>query len=359
MNIECEICKKIYKDFRGFYSHISKSHQLTSKQYYDIYLKKEKENYCKICNKETTFINGRIGYHRYCSPKCASSDIELQNSIKKTMMLRYGVKNIFHKSDYIKQCCLNKLGVDSAMKLEATKQKIKQKFLIKYGVDNPNKLESVKRKKIETYLDRYGVESQNQIKEVKYKKKITCLKNFGVESPLQSKDIQSKYKATSLLKFGVDNVFKLKDKIEQSRIDSFGSENYAKTFKGRQICRENAIRLVEIQKLNNEPLGPRIGINERECLNELQKFSSFQIKKNQKIIGYFPDGYIEELKLIIEFDERYHFKDNYLTYSERDIQKDKDYLNIGLKIFRIKENEWNENPLNIIHQFKKLIETKD
>ena len=58
----CRICGKDV-DIR---THI-KVHKLTSKEYYDEYIKKENEGICPICGKETKFLGILKGYRQYCS----------------------------------------------------------------------------------------------------------------------------------------------------------------------------------------------------------------------------------------------------------------------------------------------------
>ena len=105
---------------------------------------------------------------------------------------------------------------------------------------------------------------------------------------------------------------------------------------------------------------PRTGKNEKFCLDELQKYISLTIIRNDHnigySIGYFPDGHIPELKLFIEFDERHHFLDEYKTYKSSDIERELNLASLGNMIFRIKENEWNNNKDNVIQKFKDFIE---
>jgi very-short-patch-repair endonuclease len=113
--------------------------------------------------------------------------------------------------------------------------------------------------------------------------------------------------------------------------------------------------MIENEKLNGETLHGRVGDVERLCLNELQKYTNFEILRNRQLIGYIPDGFIKELNLVIEFDERHHFIDNYETYCEHDIQKNKDLKEKNFKIFRIKRNIWEQNKKLIIDQFIKFL----
>ena len=75
------------------------------------------------------------------------------------------------------------------------------------------------------------------------------------------------------------------------------------------------------------------------------------IPNNIRVIGFFPDGYIPELNLFIEFDERHHFIDDWCTYTEKDITRELTLASFGCMIFRIKENEWLNDPQEIIDSF--------
>ena len=84
--IQCEVCKKEFKTIKSLSQHLAhpltkKNHYiLTTKEYYDKFLKNEKEGICKIngCSKETTFVNLDKGYLEYCSHKCYNLDPEIR-----------------------------------------------------------------------------------------------------------------------------------------------------------------------------------------------------------------------------------------------------------------------------------------
>lgn len=84
----CKICNKEISS-HGLGMHI-KWHNLTKKEYYDKFLKKENEGICLRCGKETNFINIHSGYFKYCSCECSANSIEKQNSIKQTCLIKYG-----------------------------------------------------------------------------------------------------------------------------------------------------------------------------------------------------------------------------------------------------------------------------
>lgn len=60
--MKCKICDMGY-DPRG--KHLRQYHNLTSKEYYDIYiLENEDERFCKVCGKEKYFLGGTRGYQK-------------------------------------------------------------------------------------------------------------------------------------------------------------------------------------------------------------------------------------------------------------------------------------------------------
>jgi len=49
---------------------------------------------------------------------------------------------------------------------------------------------------------------------------------------------------------------------------------------------------------------PRVGIHEKEILDKIEKALRYKIRRQYKCLGYYIDGYIPELKIAIEVDER-------------------------------------------------------
>ena len=74
-----EICK-ICGELTVLSKHIRK-HNLTTKEYYDKYLKKDNEGICPVCNKETKFLGIEQGYAKFCSNKCHANDPEFKNNL--------------------------------------------------------------------------------------------------------------------------------------------------------------------------------------------------------------------------------------------------------------------------------------
>jgi len=297
------------------------------------------EKFCECgCGQPVTRLSNRFikGHH--------TKTKEIKEKIKQTCLERYGATtNLItdkHKKLY-KEKMIEKFGTDNPFKSEDIKEKIRNTCLQKFGTENPMQSKDVKLKSEKTCQKKYGDKTHNSNEGVKLKKKLTSLKNYGVDHPMQTQEIQNKIRKTCMNKYGVDHFFK--------------------TPQGKQISRKLFINLIEKQKENREPLTPRIGGLERECLNYLQEHTNYLILKNDNSIchsiGYFPDGYIKELNLIIEFDERHHFIDpGYQQYTDRDIQRELELAaHLGCIVYRIKKNLWEKDPEAIINEFKLLL----
>lgn len=88
--LKCEECGKLVVNNNGLASHIRRAHQMTPKQYYDKYIKKENEGICPVCGKETTFWKLAIGYGKHCSVSCSNKDPVIQEKMNNTMLRNFG-----------------------------------------------------------------------------------------------------------------------------------------------------------------------------------------------------------------------------------------------------------------------------
>jgi len=78
----CEICKRNFNILLSLQRHFSQAHKITSKEYYDTYLKKDDEGIC-YCGEKTRYKNISIGYHEFCSTKCVSNDKDILDRRRK------------------------------------------------------------------------------------------------------------------------------------------------------------------------------------------------------------------------------------------------------------------------------------
>ena len=168
MNQECKICCFEFKSYRSLSLHIVQTHKISSKNYYDKYLKKKDEGICSECGKETKFSNINSGYVKHCSLKCSNSSSVVKD--KKT------------------QSNLKKYGVTHAMKLEKFKDKYKHSFIETYGTDNPSKLEEVLSKKCISSIEKYGFSHPCKSQEIKDKISYSLIgKMSGENNPMYGK----------------------------------------------------------------------------------------------------------------------------------------------------------------------------
>lgn len=173
----CKICGKKYKNLQSLSKHLSDKHkEITKKDYYDKYMKKENEGKCKYCNKNTRFINLSEGYSNTCEKHKFEfhNDPEWVDKVQKTMKDRYGFV-----------CNLNsKANKEKANKAAHTKEAIKKHH--------------------KTMNDRYGGETTLQSSILKNKVKETCLEKYGDENYLWkwTEERINKAKETKKEKYG-------------------------------------------------------------------------------------------------------------------------------------------------------------
>jgi len=94
--------------------------------------------------------------------------------------------------------------------------------------------------------------------------------------------------------------------------------NYKKIYTEQEKYQRRIKALNNIKKLG----GPKIGKNETKILDNFAKQIGYKIIRQYLVNGYALDGYIPELKLAIEVDERRHF-DIKGNLKEKDINRQK------------------------------------
>jgi hypothetical protein len=122
----CEECGQICKIKSGLSFHINKKHT-GLKNYYDKYLREKDESLCKICNKETLFLNLKVGYHRCCKEhRCEWREMNKRKNNKE----KYGIDNVFQLKDVqirglkkSRETCLKRYGVKSPSQVKEIYEK--------------------------------------------------------------------------------------------------------------------------------------------------------------------------------------------------------------------------------------------
>ena len=403
MDYICQICGEEFESIYAFHVHRRSIEKISAKNYYDKFIKSMRDGICTVCECPTEFACFSRGYREFCSQKCSnignvskrketclnrygvdnpSKSKSIREKTKQTCIERYGVENPFKSGEIQDKCkatMMEKYGAENPSLIQDFKDKREQTFIEKFGTNNPwkneevkekirttNKLRygfecsalnaEVKQKKTDTVKREYGVDHYSKTKEYKEKIVKTCQDKYGVDNVFQSEVIKAKSKETSLNKYGKEFPYQseeVKEKGKQTMIDKYGVDNYSKTDEFRELARNLLINDIEQRLLNGEPLGPRIGEIERECLNSLADVCNYEIKRQFRMNGFFLDGYISELNLAVEFYEKWHEQPK---HSARDEYRE-DFLRrkSNCKFFIVLEKNWLYNRDAVIDEFKNAI----
>ena len=64
LSIVCKVCGEVYSSYNHLGRHLRKQHNISSKEYYDNYLKCAGDGICINCGKPTKFVCISIGYSK-------------------------------------------------------------------------------------------------------------------------------------------------------------------------------------------------------------------------------------------------------------------------------------------------------
>ena len=298
----CDICNKEFKTYVGLSCHIRQSHNITSQEYYDKYIRKEGEGFCNVCQKPTFFRNLHIGYSRFCCSKCTQNSEDTRNKIQQTCLDRYDSKNVY-ASEYGKQKC-------------------KETWLENLGVENPFQSEEVKGKIKQTNLERYNSEYSFQSKEIKDKIKNTKEERYGNSNYNNIK----KARKTNLEKYGVDCILKREDVVKLKNSE------------------ENKKKQYNTKKKNNTFNTSKI---EQELEIELRKiFPKLKTQYKSKNYPFHCDYYIPELDLYIEYNgtwtHGFHFFDK---NNQEDLNKLEEWKSKNTKYYNSAIKTWTQRDI--------------
>ena len=130
-------------------------------------------------------------------------------------------------------------------------------------------------------------------------------------------------------KYGIGNKgnhFKMSEKTREAMIKKLkGRKPYIMTDKVKKNMREGAIKRIERDKFDMKQLVPSRGKYEKSILDTLEHFFNYAILRQQRVAGYFLDGYCSMLNLAIEVDEKKHKNKKQIIkdkYREEQIKKE-------------------------------------
>lgn len=185
MKIKCEICGKELFDRNRLGIHLTRTHRVNLKDYYDTYLKQEKEGICLTCGKPTKFMNLSNGYRKFCCNSCIGQNKDIQTKKKETTKEHFGVEYPMQSKE-IQLKSLTTLesnfGVKNAFNVGLEKSKInshteeanqKRRISISNTKQKLFKDDTYRQKVIDNYtknnLQKYGYKWTSQIPNVKFK----------------------------------------------------------------------------------------------------------------------------------------------------------------------------------------------
>jgi len=345
--------------------------------------------HCSICANPVTYKNFTKGYAKYCSPKCFTNSILVQEKRKNTLLQKYGVASYSQTKEFKRKCqqtWLKNYGVDNPNKNSSIRQKIKQTCLQKYGVEctfasRPHRIKSKK-----TCLEKYGKEYFPQTDVYIEKCQKTNLQKYNTKWGLQSDKIRQKIKQTCLQKYGVDNPFKsqkiqnqisnqskstflqnLKQRIQNNYIPLFTEKDYTTSHNDYKfLCKKcNQVFLFNGQSgfinLNcpfcNPPFKSKPEIKLREYIASIYPHQI--IFNSRKIIsGCEIDIYLPDKKIAFELHGLYwHSENNSLGPKNRRYHLNKLQLcqSQNIKLIQIFEDEFNNKQKIIQYKIKHLL----
>jgi len=142
LNVECKICGKKFETLKGLTSHIKiHKNEITLEEYYLKFIGEKGK--CPECGKDTNFMSLIVGYHKFCSPKCSTSSIEIQNKMKETYFEKTGYECSMQdpkSKEKHKQTCLENSGYKYPAQNPKTMKKVQESILRNNNGIHPKKL---------------------------------------------------------------------------------------------------------------------------------------------------------------------------------------------------------------------------
>lgn len=361
----CQICNREVNNFNSLRNHIRFSHkEMTTKLYYDTFMKKDNEGLCVACTNITVFDGLKQGYRQFCSVSCSSkycnSLDSIKQKIKATKLDRYG-DSTYNNMAKCKSTLKEKYGDERYVNIEGIKQnwanktddelklitqKIKSTKLIKYGDENYRNGDKI----METKLKKYNDANYTNIDKIK-KSLVEHYDNHRAQfitDKLTTKQLPVKINAVTKQEYNLhcdvcDKDFNIKSQEFYLRytnneiICNICNEYHSKTSKPQKM-------LIQFIKEN---------------------YTGIVIENANNIISpYELDIYLPELKLAFEFNGLYWHSELFVE-SKYHLTKTELCEKQGIHLVHIYEDQWDfkeeivkSRILNLIGQSKKIYARK-
>ena len=160
-------------------------------------------------------------------------------------------------------------------------------------------------------------------------------KNLTKETDVRVKNIADKMKGKEKNITWRENLSKARtgtrlpqtwrDNISKGKLNTYKSDDtklkISKSLLGKPKKEStiSKLRIIAQNNIINKGKLPRTGFNEIHILNQLEELFRLKILRQYPVNGYFLDGYIPELNLAIEVDEKSHSN---IYRKQKDIQRE-------------------------------------
>lgn len=185
--IKCEICDKEFNKLNQLSFHLSKTHKMTTKEYYDLYLKKPGEGICKHCGEEAQFY--KFGYRLGCVST---------NKAKASSPIFWIIRGYTEEEAIIK----SKLHNKAAAKINANKPKEQHRersvrckeYWLVLGLTEEEASTEVRRVQstfsLDKCMEKHGAEKGRQVwakRQEKWQKSVRTLENIQKSGKVASR----------------------------------------------------------------------------------------------------------------------------------------------------------------------------
>ena len=289
----CKLCGFKCKNYNGLDSHLRAKHpEFNTKFYYDIYIKKENEEFCNKCRKEVKYIRFGLGYEKFCE-ECIDFEEIVICPICNKKLKRLGWKHL--KNHGLTTKDFKKLYPDFKC---CNKKQIKISRQV--GLDN------------------------------KYRNIIPWNKGLTKET---NKRIRKQGESHSLKIKGKPSNKKGKSKKEWSLASKKAWETKRKRYSKEEISKWFASgTTIQMMGRHYQTYPEKIFKNLLKEINKQTQnkypFIYNEFLKTKPIGGRYPDFLIEHLKLVIEIDGEY-------WHQEKNFKRDIEFLNSGYTILHL------------------------
>lgn len=335
----CQLCNTLHKTCGGLVSHVVQKHNIKSNEYYDRFIKKDSEGFCKSCGNPTKFHNMSIGYRTTCSQNCSRklmSTPDVRLKAQKTTLDKYGV---IHASmcDDVK----NKISVTQTNRLIDPKEREKISICTKKAMQRDDVKEKLK------------IHHTREVShETRQKQSISAKNRFVTDPSLKDRiytDARNEKISNAKKKYWSEHP------EEKDRVANLWKlEKEKDEVKWKQ-------RLLHASKKGFKKIYSPTGETSLEI--KLYKFLSqnnIKYQKQYELEGKLFDAYLNDYNILLEFDGDFWHKSS-LDECVYDFQKES-YCNDQVKtqiaqlhripLYRIREHDDPSIISNIISKYK-------